>query len=73
MLAQANALVKNRQPGQGQTQWKRRVWRCRGELSQGEGGAEGIVEGRRILTASYPEFTHEPSFGSARGMGCYLR
>ena len=44
-----------------------------GELNQGEGGAEGIVEGRSILTASFPEFIYELSFGSARGTGCRLR
>ena len=43
------------------------------ELSQGEGGAERIVEGRSILTASFPKVIHELSFGSARGTGCCLR
>ena len=36
-----------------------------GEFSQGEGGAEGIVEGRSFLTASFLKFIHELSFGSA--------
>ena len=40
------------------------------ELSQGEGGAERIVEGRRILTASFPKVIHELLFGSLRGTGC---
>ena len=73
MLAQANALVKDRQSGQGQTQWKRRVADGSGELSQGEGGAERIVDERSILTTSFPEFIHELLFGSAQGTGCCLK
>ena len=70
MLAQANALVKGRQSGQGQTQW---FANGSGEFSQGEGGAERTVKGRSILTASFPEFIHVLSFGSARGTGFCLR
>ena len=73
MLAQANALEMDRQSGQGQTQWKRKDSDGSGEFGQGEEGAEGTVEGRSILTASFPEFIHELSFGSARGTGCCLR
>ena len=64
MLAQANASVKDRQSCRG-----------RGEFGngKGEGGVEKIVEGRSILTASFPMFTHELSFSSARGTGCCLR
>ena len=37
MLAQANALVKDRQSGQGQTQWKRIVcrWQWRAQPRRG--------------------------------------
>ena len=73
MLAQAGALVKGRQSGRGQMPWKREISDGSGELSQGEGGAERIMEGRSILTASFPEFIHELSFSSARGTGCRLR
>ena len=38
-----------------------------------KGAAERIMEGRSILTASFPEFIHELSFSSARGTGCRLR
>ena len=68
MLAQANALVgRARRSGRGE------IGDGSGEFSQGEGGAQRIVEGRSILTASFPEFIHELSFGSARRMGCCLR
>ena len=40
-----------------------------GQFSQGEGRAKRFVEGRSILTASFPEFIHELSFSSARGTG----
>ena len=73
MLAQAGALVKDRQFGQGQTQWKRRDCRWQWRVQSREGGAERIMEGRNILTASFPEFIHELPFGSARGTGCRLR
>ena len=46
MLVQSGALVKGRQSGQGQTQWKRRIADSSGEFSQGKGGAEKIMEGR---------------------------
>ena len=72
-MAQANALVKDRQSGRGQMQWKRRVWRWQWRVQPRKGGAEVIVEGRGILTASFPNFIHELSFGSARGTGCCLR
>ena len=73
MLVQAGALVKGRQSGQGQTQWKRRNADSSGEFSQGEEEAERITEGISILTASFPEFIHELSFSSARGTECHLR
>ena len=44
-----------------------------GEFSQGEGGAERIMEGRSILTASFSEFIHELLFSTARGTGCRVR
>ena len=74
MLVQANALVKDRiylvrarRSGRGE------FANGSGELSQGEGGAEGIAEERSILTASFPEFIHELLFDSAQGTGCCLR
>ena len=74
MQVRAGALVKGRQSGQGQTQWKaERLLMAVESFIQGEGGAERIVEGRSILTASFPEFIHELSFSSARGTGCRLR
>ena len=73
VLVQAGALVKGRHSGQGQTQWKREIADSSGEFSQGEEEAERIMEGRSILTASFPEFIHELSFSSARGTGCHLR
>ena len=73
MLVQAGALVKGRQSGQGQTHGRGEIADSSGEFSQGEGGAERIMEGRSILTASFPEFIHELSFSSARGTECHLR
>ena len=72
MQVQAGSLVKGRQSGQGQTQWKREIADGSGEFIQ-EGGAERIGEGRSILTVSFPEFIHELSFSSVRGTGCRLR
>ena len=76
MLAQANALVKDRQSGQGQsgqTLWKRRVCRWQWRVQPRRRGSRKNCGGRSILTASFPEFIHELSFGSARGTGCCLR
>ena len=75
VLAQAGALVKGRQSGQGGeiADGRGEIADGCGEFSQGEGGAERIMEGRSILTASFPEFIHELSFSSARGKGCRLR
>ena len=57
MLAQANTLVKDGQSGQGQTQWKRRVcrWQWRAQPKRKESRKNNIVEGRSILTASFPD------------------
>ena len=60
-------LVRTRRSGRGE------IADGSGEFSQVEGGAERIMEGRSILIASFPEFIHELSFGSARGTGCRLR
>ena len=73
MLVQAGALVKGRQSGQGRHSGRGEIADSSGEFSQGEGGAERSMEGRSILTASFPEFIHELSFSSARGTGCRLR
>ena len=70
MLVQAGALsnlVRARRSGRGE------IADSSGEFSQGEGGAERFMEGRSILTASFPEFIHELSFSSARGTRCRLR
>ena len=72
MLVQAGALrvgnlVRARRSGRGE------IADSSGEFSQGEGGAERIMEGRSILTASSPEFIHELSFSSVQGTGCRLR
>ena len=64
MLAQANALVKDKQSGRARRSGRKEFANGSGEFSQGEGGTEWIVEGRSILTASFPEFIHELSFGS---------
>ena len=60
-------MVRARRSGRGE------IADSSGEFSQGEGGAERIMEGRSILTASFPEFIHELSFSSARGTECHLR
>ena len=74
MLVQAGALVKGRQSGQGQDAVEEEKLLIAVESSVKEkGGAERIMEGRSILTASFPEFIHELSFSSARGTGCRLR
>ena len=73
MLVQAGALVKGRQSRQARRSGRGEIAISSGEFSQGEGGAERIMEGRSILTASFPEFIHELSFSSARGTGCRLR
>ena len=73
MLVQAGALervgnlVRARRSGRGE------IADSSGEFSQGEEETERIMEGRSILTASFPEFIHELSFSSARGTGCRLR
>ena len=70
MLTQANAsenLVRARRSGRGE------IADGSGEFSQGEGRAERIMKERSILTASFPEFIHELSFGFARGTRCRLR
>ena len=43
-------LVRARRSGRGE------IADSSGEFRQGEGGAERTVEGRSILTASFPEF-----------------
>ena len=51
MLVQAGALsnlVRARRSGRGE------IADSSGEFSQGKGGAERIMEGRSILTASFP-------------------
>ena len=73
MLVRAGALVKGRQSGQARRSGRGEITDGSGEFIQGEGRAERIVEGRSILTASFPEFIHELSFSSARGTGCRLR
>ena len=73
MLAQTNALVRIGNLIRARRNGRGEFADGSGEYSQGEGRAEGIAEGKRILTASFPEFIHELSFGSTRGTGCCLR
>ena len=40
MLAQANTLIKDSQSGQGQMQWKRRVYKWQWRVQPGEGRAQ---------------------------------
>ena len=47
MQVQACALVKDRQSGQGQTQWKGEIADGRGEFSQGEGGSRKNCGGKK--------------------------
>ena len=73
MLVQAGALVRVGNLVRARRNGRGEIADSSGEFSQGEGAAERIMEGRSILTASFPEFIHELSFSSARGTGCRLR
>ena len=72
-MAQENALVKDRQSGQSQMQWKKRVCKWQLRVQPRRRGSRKNCGGKKHPHSYLFEFIHEVSFDSAQGTGSRLR